>query len=264
MNKPTQSNELSILFLSCDKYKDVWKPLFYCVNKYFKQDAYPVYLGSNTLSYNNKNITTLLSGPDKDWSTSLLKILDQIKTPYIFLWLDDFFPISAINIVRFSNTLYFMMKNKVKHMHIMPQPKPDQITNGGLYGVYEKKAPYRVTAFGFWEVETLRRLLLPGENPWNFEIMGSYRSSHMDGFYCAMEPLFSRMNVVEKGKIFKEAYVYCQKHGIPLDISKREVITNKNLVKSELQKYIFNTMIKIPWKFRVSVMNVLRKIMISY
>ena len=223
-----------------------------------------MYLGSNTISYKDKKVTTLLSGRDIDWSTSLLKILDQIQTPYIFLWLDDFFPISAINIARFSNVLHFMLKHKVKHIHIMPQPKPDQVTNGGLYGVYEKKAPYRVTAFGFWEVDALKKLLLPGENPWNFEIMGSYRSSYMDGFYCSMKPVTFCMNVIEKGKIFIESYRYCQKNGIPLDVAKREVIKNKHFVKSELQKFIFNTMIKIPWKFRASVMNVLRKIMISY
>lgn len=223
-----------------------------------------MYLGSNTTSYKDKSVTTLLSGPDRDWSTSLLKLLGQIQTPYIFLWLDDFFPISKIDIVRFSDVLHFMIQQKAKHIHVIPQPKPDQVITGGLYGVYEKKAPYRMTAFGFWEVEALKKLLLPGESPWNFEIMGSYRSSYMDGFYCSMKPVFFRMNVIEKGKIFTESYRYCQKNGIPLDASKREVIMNTHFVKSELQKYIFNTMIKIPWKFRVSVMNVLRKIMISY
>jgi len=264
MNKLAKSSELSILFLSCDKYHDLWKPLFYCVNKYFKQDVYPVYLGSNTVAYKNKGLTTLFSGPDKDWSTSLLKILDQIKTPYIFLWLDDFFPISAINIARFSNVLHFMIKQKAKHIHVIPQPKPDQVITDGLYGMYEKKAPYRVTAFGFWEVEALKKLLLPGESPWNFEIMGSYRSSYMEGFYCAMKPVVVTINVVEKGKFFKDAYSYCKKQGIPLDVSKREVFAGTNYMKSELQKFIFDTIVNVPWKFRVAVMNVLRRIMISY
>src|SRR3989339_886140 len=105
MNKATQSKELSILFLSCDKYQDLWKPLFHCVHKYFSQSKYPMYLGSNTEVYKDKSVTTLLSGPDKDWSTSFLAILDQIHTQYILLWLDDMFPIKKIKISHVNNAL---------------------------------------------------------------------------------------------------------------------------------------------------------------
>ncbi len=264
MNKANQSKELSILFLSCDKYQDLWKPLFHCVHKYFSQSKYPMYLGSNTEVYKDKNVTTLLSGPDKDWSTSFLNILDQIHTQYILLWLDDMFPIKKIKISHFDNALKFMKNNKAVHVHLEPAPKPDMVLSGGEFGEYEKRAPYRAIAMGFWDVSALKKLLIPGENPWNFEIMGSYRSSYTDGFYCVMKPVFLKMNVVEKGKIFNDAYGYCKKHNIPLDMSKREVVRNAYFVKSELQKLMFNTVKKIPWKFRVSVMNVLRKIMISY
>ncbi|MBU1327493.1 hypothetical protein KKB64_03255 [Patescibacteria group bacterium] len=264
MNKSIQTDELSILFLSCDKYRDLWKPLFYCVNKYFNQKKYPIFLGSNTVSYNDKKVTTLLSGPDKDWSTSFLAILDQIQTHYILLWLDDMFPIKKVNSSLITNTLTFMKNNKAIHVHIEPEPKPDKVLSGGEFGEYEKGAPYRAIAMGFWDVSALKKLLIPGENPWNFEIMGSYRTSYMDGFYCAMKPVFLKMNVVEKGKIFNEAYRYCTKYNIPLNSSKRDVIRNTHFVKSELQKLMFNTVKKIPWKFRVSVMSALRKIMISY
>ncbi len=223
-----------------------------------------MYLGSNTKSYKDKNVTTLLSGPDKDWSTSLLNILDQIHTPYIFLWLDDMFPIKKINVSRFTDTLEFMKSKRAVHIHAEATPAPDKILSNGTFGEYKKGAPYRATAMGFWNVPALKKLLIPGENPWNFEIMGSYRTSYMDGFYCAMKPVFLKMNVVEKGKIFNDAYRYCKKHNIPLNTSKREVIRNTHFVKSELQKLMFNTVKKIPWKFRVSVMNVLRKIVISY
>ena len=264
MNKLAQSNELSILFLSCDKYKDLWKPLFYCVHKYFRQNEYSMYLGSNTLSYKDKKVTTLLSGPDRDWSTSLLKILDQIHTPYIFLWLDDFFPISAINIARFSNVLHFMIKYKAKYVHIGSKPKPDQVIEKGKYGVYEKGAPYRVTTFGVWEVAALKKLLIAGESAWNFEIMGSYRSAYTDGFYCTMKRFVPWLHVVEKGKIFRDAYIYCKENGIILDTEMRSVLSGKKSILSEVQKVYFNTVIKIPWQIRVCIMGIFRKLLISY
>lgn len=223
-----------------------------------------MYLGSNTIPYKNKQIVSLCSGPDKDWSTSLLKILEQVSTPYIFLWLDDMFPIKKVSVARFTEVLEFMKSKKARHVHIGPTPVPDKIIDNGRFGEYTKGQPYRTIAMGFWDVAALKKLLIPGENPWNFEIMGSYRSSYMDGYYCTMKSMFSKMNVVEKGKIFSEAASYCLKHDIPLDTTKRAVIVDANRFKSEMQIIIFSLMIKIPWKVRVWIMNIMRKIMVSY
>lgn len=257
-------NDLTILFLSCDKYSDLWKPLFYCVRKYWADCPYPMRLGSNTVSYPDKNIKTILSGPDKDWSSSLRAILDQIKTPYVFVWLDDMFPISYVKSGNFSQTVNFMIRHDAKHVHIEPTPRPDSVTPDGKYGIYEPKAPYRATAMGFWNVGYLNTLLLPGENPWNFEIMGSYRTRYTDGFYCAMQPIFTRLHVIEKGRIFQEAYAYCRVHSIPLAPAKRQVISNAKNIQSVLQIFYFNVVLKIPWKIRLAVMDTFRKLFITY
>jgi hypothetical protein len=256
--------DCTILILSCDKYADLWKPFFQQFHKHWKDCPYPVVLGSNTVVYKNKKVRTILSGPDSDWSTSLLSILQQIETPYVFLWLDDIFPISDVRTKRFADALASLGKNDGVHMHMMPTPKPDEQLANGKYGVYKKGAPYRVNSVGFWGVAALRNLLLPGESPWSFEIMGSYRSSFTDGFYCSMKPLFERLHVIEKGKIFQDAHEYCQKHGIPLDLSKRPILASGRHLRSELQKIYFNTMILVPWQIRLAIMSVFRKLLISY
>lgn len=211
----------------------------------------------------DNKVKTLLSGPDKDWSSSLDAIIKQITTPYVFLWLDDIFSIRTINTARFSEALDFLVENNASHMHVEPKPAPDLVIKG-KYGVYEKGAPYRAVTLGFWKVSTLRSLLIAGESPWNFEIMGSYRTAYADGYYCSMKNLIPRIHVVEKGSIFREAYDYCVRHGIPLDRSKRTVLASGSLLKSEMQKFYFNIVIHIPWKIRLSVMNILRKLLISY
>lgn len=254
-----KSNDLTILFLSCDKYSDLWKPLIFSFYKHWSNCPYPVKLGSNTVT---SEIDTILSGPDKDWSSSLLAILKKIETPFVFLWLDDIFPIGKIDEKSFSHALDFMQKQGGKHMHIEPKPMPDVVM--GTYGLYQRSAPYRAVTFGFWEVEALTKLLVPGENPWNFEIMGSYRTSYSDGYYCTMQNIIPRIHVVEKGKIFREAYEYCMKHEIPLDTSKRPVLESGYFVKSQLQKYYFNAAMNVPWKIRVRIMDILRKLVISY
>lgn len=257
-------NDCTILVLSCDKYSDLWEPFFGQFWKFWPDCPYPVALGSNTKGYKHPKVKTILSGPDRDWSTSLRAILEKISTPYIFLWLDDIFPIEKIRSTDFSDALEFLFHNRGKHMHTGPSPKPDRIAPDPHFGVYEPGAPYRATAMGFWEVSYLHDFLLPGENPWNFEILGSYRTSYADGFYCSMKSLFKRLHVVEKGRIFADANEYCRNHAIPLDTTKRLVLANTTKLKSQIQIIIFNTVIKIPWKIRVATMDVLRKLLISY
>ncbi len=260
----SKENDLSILVLSCDKYSDLWNPLFCCFDKYWGDCPYEVFLGSNTRSFKHKRVKTILSGPDKDWSSSLRLILQQIRTPYVFLWLDDIFPTERVNTTLFAETLGFMKEQKAKHIHVEPSPKPDRVLANGKYGLYEKGAPYRGITFGFWDVAYLQELLIAGESPWNFEIMGSYRTAYTDGFYCSMKNIIPRIHVVEKGRIFQEAYDYCSQHGIPLDTLKRPVLANGFHLKSEIQKVYFNTVIGLSWKTRLKTMNMLRKLLISY
>lgn len=250
-------NDVTILVLSCDKYADLWKPFFMLFRKYWPKCPYPVVLGSNTKK--NRGVPTILSGPDRDWSTSLLKILSQITTPHVFIWLDDIFPISRVSTQRFKDSLRFMNLKNAKHIHVYPVPKPDHVE--GLFGIFDRGAPYRATALGFWDRKYLMDLLLPGESPWKFEVMGSYRSCYDDGFYCHMQPLFNRLHVVEKGKIFRDAYDYLRRHNITVH---REVNQGGNYIISNFQSIYFNTIIKVPWRIRVEIMNVMRKLLISY
>ena len=254
------NSDVTILVLSCDKYCDLWKPFFSQFHKHWKDCPYPVVLGSNTISY--KKETSILSGPDKDWSSSLLRLLEQIKTQYVFLWLDDIFPISDVDAAYFTEALAFLRRKKGIHMHAYPIPTPDRVDGG--FGVFDKGAPYRATALGFWRVEYLKTLLLPGESPWNFEIMGSYRISYDDGFYSVAHPFFERIHVVEKGKIFNNAFEYCRAHGIHLDTGKRHVLSGGGNIRSVLQSLYFNAVLRIPWRTRLKIMNLLRKLLVSY
>jgi len=225
-------------------------------------------LGTNTkkstVRFREKKVKVLYSGEDEDWSSSLLAILEQLKEKNIFIWLDDIFPIAEINEKRFAQVFAFMNHSGSFHIHMRPMPKPDAISMDSNYGVYAPGSPYRVNSMGFWDVSYLKTLLLAGESPWDFEIMGSYRSSYTkEGFYCCAKPLFEYLHVVEKGKYFPEAVQYARTHNIHLDCN-RETLRSEASFKSSVQKIIFNSMLSIPWKQRVGLMNMLRKLFVSY
>jgi hypothetical protein len=257
------SNDLGILVLSCDKFCDLWRPYFSLFQEYYDGSS-QVYLGSNTVTFEGDKITTIYSGEDTDWSTSCRNILRQIPNKYILLLLEDIFITSKIDSDKINQHLQYMKDNKAKHIHLAPTPKPDKWVLDQEFGVYEKGAPYRVNVVGYWDKEYLLSLLLDGESPWDFEIKGSYRTAYHDGFYCLQKPLFSSVHILEKGRWLPEAVNYNKKHNTSLEIEKRPILSSHTNLKSNLQEYYFNLMVKIPWKFRVKLMNVLRKLLISY
>lgn len=256
-------NDLGILILSCDKFSDLWKPYFSLFWKYY-HGSFQVYLGSNSVNFQGDNVKTIFSGEDIDWSTSFRTILKQIPNNYILLLLEDIFITSKIDTDRITQHLQYMKDNKAKHIHLVPTPKPNKWVMNQEFGVYEKGTPYRVNVVGYWDKEYLLSLLLDGESPWDFEIQGSYRTVYDDGFYCLEKPLFSLVHVLEKGSWLPEAVSYCKEHDVSLDIDKRQILSNLTNLISNLQEYYFNFMIKVPWKLRVRIMDILRKLLISY
>jgi hypothetical protein len=66
---------------------------------------------------------------------------------------------------------------------------------------------YRSTCvYALWKRETLLRLLVPGENAWQFEINGSKRSDEYHGFYVVNKSIFRLIHLVVKGKLLRHQF----------------------------------------------------------
>jgi hypothetical protein len=258
-------SDCAILVISTDKYQDIWDPFFKCFEKSWKDCPFPVYLGSNTVSYKGSYpVKTILSGPDKDWSSSARSILSQIPEKYLFIILDDFMIISSPDNDVMSKHFQFMKDNDINHMHFMGEIIPFDSEWNKDYGILAKRAPYRQNVFGFWNKDTMRAIMIDGENPWNFEIMGSYRSQYWDNFLVVREHPFKTLNTIEKGSYIASAVEYCKKNGIELSFERRQVLAGSKNFRSVVQGKIFYFINRIPWKYRLGLMNVLRKLLSSY
>ena len=254
----------AVLVLSCDKYSDLWKPFFLQFKKNFPSINYPLYLGSNHIACDEPGVTTLFSSEDYDWSSSNRKILSQIPEEVVFVILEDLLLYTPISDSVFKRALTFFNDSEAKHLKYWASPKPDQITDNPLFGEYEMGAPFRATVCGFWDKKYLMNLLIDGENPWNFEIHGSYRCSYDKGFYGFMNPLCGYKNMIEKGVWIASSVKWALESGIPLELHRRELPKGLAGISSSLKMIYFRAMLSLPWKIRLSIMNTLRKAFISY
>ena len=205
----------------------------------------------------------ILSGKDYGWAKSFKIILEQIPEKYLFVWPEDAFIISRIDNAQFDTVFRLMSKLKIKHIHYRCHPKAERLLENNLLGFYPKGMPYRVNMAGFWDREYLIGILINGENSWNFEIMGSYRASYDDGFYCLKDPLFKFIHLSEKGKLSRESMMKTQELGISVD----DIGTSQSLKDfyiSKIKSAYFNFVLNKNWRLRVKIMNLLRKVLISY
>lgn len=257
------NDKLSILVLSCDKYSDLWKPFFDCFFKFWSDCDYKIYLGANNKTFNDSRVETILSGDDKDWSSSFLNILDQVKSEYVIVLLEDLFLVDFVNNEKIDSVFEFLINKNFNFCHIGKTVGADKIINNDI-GLLDGGMPYRVNVFGIWKKVYLKNILIKGENAWNFEIMGSYRASYDDGFYFTREKILNTLNMVEKGKWFPDKLENIKKMGINIQDSQRGVLGGLYLFKSKIQILIVSVVVLIPWRFRVKIMGILRKIFFSY
>jgi hypothetical protein len=264
MNQNSNS-DTAILILSCDKYFDLQELFVRLLRKYWADCPFKIYVGGNTRAFSeDEGVQPLLSGRDDDWSSSFRKILNQIDEKYIFVFLEDYVLTNSPSNKDILDFLDVVKSEGIKNAHYYPAPLPDHVNQDQKYGVYLPGAPYRVTVESLWERKYLLQLLLDGESPWDFEIMGSYRCSYSGKHWCSMTPLFALVNLIEKGRWTHDAVRLNVSMGLGLDLKRREILRKGISLRSECEKLCFNMVKKIPWRYRVKMMNILRRLLISY
>lgn len=257
-------HRLAILVLSCDKYSDLWPSFLQQFKRFFPAEDYPLYLGSNQVTCEDPDVTTILSGDDPDWSTSFKRILAQIDEPKLFIILEDLFLTSPVDNEVIQAALSFLFEKNAMHIkYWQPMFSYGQTENPKI-GVLPKRSPFRATVCGFWDRQCLMNLLIEGENPWEFEILGSYRTSYLEGFYGLNKTLCSYQNMVEKGSWIPQSVTWANEEKIALEIDQRPVFKGGNKILCQAKMLYFEWMLKIPWQWRVRLMNKLRRALISY
>jgi hypothetical protein len=229
-------SETPLLVASCDKYADLWEPFFTLLWKQWPDCPYPIYLGSNYKVYADKRVATITVGEDISWATSVLQMLDYLKTDYVILFLEDFLIKRSVDTKAVDHLVHIAKEKKVGCLRLaalmplaLPPTRPLAEIPG--IGVIEPGDPYRVTAqAAVWRVETLRCLLVPGSNAWEFETLGTQLSEEISHpFWGVYEPVIVYDQCVEKGKWKPEGLAICREAGVQVDLGTRAAFTEEEL-----------------------------------
>lgn len=230
----------SILVNSSDGYEDCWGPFFHLLKKYWPKCDAQIYLNTERKCWKSNDLEGLIctqiermQGRRLTWSECLLEGLKTIETPLVLYFQEDYFIHQTVDKERISLASDYMLKH--------PEVGHIALTKHCSYGPYEphseswlqtirQKARYRIsTQAALWRVDTLRSYLLPEENGWMFEILGTWRAhKRPDFFLCAKwdegagGPVIDYLHTgIIKGKWLSEIEPVFEKNHITVDFQKR-------------------------------------------
>jgi hypothetical protein len=235
--------DLVIVVLSCDKYSDLWAPFFYCFQRYWSECPFPLYLFANEKIFEGATgVTTILSGPDRDWSSSIKACLEQIKHEYVLVLFDDVFLCKPVRPDNLAPLLNWLGRNKPAYLRFRPVPHPDERVSKNI-GRYRESTLYRTAVFAIWRRDVLLDILKPGESAWELEIDGARRSVRYPDFYGCYNNVLAYAHGIEKGKWFPAVARWLGEIGAPISTSARQVMTHRDVVMSQFGHFreaIFN------------------------
>lgn len=229
-------NNCTVIVSSCDSYEDTWVPFFKILKAEWPDRPYPIVLNteSKAFDYEDLNIKTFQfykPGQKVSWGKRLIRTLKSIDTEYILFLLDDFFMLGKVDQTRIEQCLDWMDNDTniaVFSFYRTHQPN----IQDNKYPHFEKRpqnGEYRLNCqAAVWRREKLISYIRPHEDAWQWEVMGSKRSSrYKEDFYSAIEgePYVFPYNCEDSGlfhgKWRKGTMSLLNKHHIEIDYSKR-------------------------------------------
>jgi len=235
--------DLAIVVLSCDKYRDLWAPFFHCFQRFWPDCPFPVYLFANQQRFEGApGIVTVLSGEDRDWSSSIKTCLQQLREEYVLVLFDDVFLSRQIGPEQLAPLLGWLAREKPSYLRFRDVPRPDERVNSEI-GRYRESTLYRTAVFAIWRRETFLALLTPGESAWQFEFNGLARAASDPAFYGTYcHDVIPYVHGVEKGKWVPAAHRWLRQIGAPL-VATRQVMETKQMLLNRfahLREFFFN------------------------
>ncbi|QWD48031.1 hypothetical protein C2742_01655 [Polynucleobacter paneuropaeus] len=250
------NHRYSVLVNSSDGYEDCWRPFFHLLKKYWPMLEVPIYLNTEHKNWKATNYPNLIcTQVEKEnrgqgrltWSECLMLALEQIKTPLVLYFQEDYFIHQNVRHVLIEQASDYMVRN--------PEVSHIALTRHCSYGPYEahsepwlqtigQNARYRIsTQAALWRVDVLKSYLNSLENGWMFEVYGTWRANKRKDVFLSAKwdqmtggPAIDYLHTgIIKGKWLSAIRPVFASNGIEVDFNRRGFYVPKNAYLHKLE-----------------------------
>jgi hypothetical protein len=253
------ADRLSIYVSSFDDYADIWPVFFSRFFKHWPNCPFPVYLGTVSKTHDDGRVLPLHAADHKNWSSRAIEHLQQVKSPFVLMLLEDFMLDRPVDSDLLSRLVALMDRFDLHAIRLFPDPPPALAMPGvPLIGFQGQGQPNRTSTHAtIWRRESLLELIRPGESLWEFEINGSIRSNRFAGGICGCwRPALHYVMAIGKGRWFRRALRDLARDGIRPDLSVRSAETFAEELTAAFLAFagnILRALMPLYWRQRLQV-----------
>lgn len=232
-----KTSELAILMLSCDKYSDLWDDFFNLKERFWPDCPYHCYLATDTKEYHRDGVDVIHFGSIRTWSICATKAIEQIREPYIALFLEDAFICKKIDTSVIEENLNLFIERKMDFLTMERNRMEKALTLEDqvaphIWRIYRHRKYGIDTSAAIWDKEFFRKALEKEDcNAWQFEVNYCKEAESEDGlqgeiFFDDRQPFnISPVEVVRLGEFNPDAISFYKKLGYKINTSQREVMS---------------------------------------
>jgi hypothetical protein len=211
--------DVSFVVVSCDRYRDLWDPFFGCMERYWPDCPFQVFLATNEAPYDRKGVSMIHIGPDRDYASNLIAAVNAVPTPWVITWVEDAIFTEPIESGRLLSILSEAVAAGASYLKLTSDtPLSFDDSNGERIGETPRGVKYR-SAMGtcLYSKELLNKLLVPGMSAW--EMDKSDKADDLAEKFMtltvreARRPLLPAINAVIKGEWYWPAPAFLRKEG---------------------------------------------------
>lgn len=212
-------NNLSVLISSCDKFSDLWNENINAYRKHWKDNKCETFLVTDRRSdWAEDGINLVVAEGQNDFPLRIKYALNQIKTQYVLVTLDDYFLIDDVSNDKLTYLVKRMEKEKIQYLSLYNR----RVTKKSKYQPIEKlndidlQKKYALNLYpAIWNVEFLKRTIKDNVNPWLYEVSLT-KTALEENAKCmaSLAGTFDILDVVRKGKVLHKAQRYFRKNNI--------------------------------------------------
>lgn len=249
------NNNLTILVVSYDGYRDMWRYFFDCKKKYWHDCPYETILANNTADVKFDNVRVINCGKDAQWSDRTRIALENINTKYVCFLLEDLFFSKDIDTTKISEALDLMEEDDLKYYKLLsfsPIRTSNYKAESYLYCLPENLKYGISLQAAIWEKDFfLKKIGEESYNPWFFEAERNrearecWDSTDLVGVYDDRN-ILNICHMVVQGKYLPKSIKRMQKIGIEIDTKEREVMPMKEYIPYKIKYHLVLLANRIP------------------
>lgn len=248
MEHSSAAKDMCILVVSCDKYADCWEPFSLCLQKFWPDCPYPVYLATETKEAPAHTVyQKTLHSTNTAWTGRLREFCQQIDEPHVLFALEDQWIAKSISTKSIENVLGLMQKDSslgTIYLDYTTTNAPLWKQDRHFY-ILTPGTPYRLSAGpSIWNRKFLLNVCSDDVDAWNFERIKSFSPETFSyTILCSTEQLYRRvppLGAIRRGKWEPSVPAFCKENNLCIDLSHREVINRWDVFKVAIKSFIFN------------------------